>query len=156
MTFWHNLLAIWTFYGQTASHEALVSIALIILKPALGARCTAATRGALEQHEWGLSFRLLYPGHTWSWTGEGLQGRSFFRRRFRSMCENIFFRTFSLASQSIKARQKLPVRGSFFTISLCAFYMLDSRWIRSHYFHTPNANAACKPSRSTIKCVHGT
>ena len=46
------------------------------------------------------------------------------------MCENILYRTFALACQSIQTRQDCQY-AAHFTISLCAFYMLDCRWVRS-------------------------
>ena len=74
---------------------------------------------------------------------EGLQGRWFFRRRFPLVCGNIFF-ALSLWPVNQSRPEKTCQCAAHFAISLCAIYMLDSRWIRSHYFDTPKANSAWK------------
>ena len=90
---------------------------------------------------------------------EGLQGVSFFRRPLRSVCENTFFRTFSLASQSIEARQRVPVRGSFRHISLRILHARQPMGSVTLFSHTKGKrrlknDRPCKPSRPTIKCMY--
>ena len=91
---------------------------------------------------------------------EGLQGRSFFRLRLRLVCENIFFSLFSLASQSIEARQKVPVRGSFRHISLRILHAQQPMDSVTLFPHTKCKRRlknyrSRKPSRPTIKRIRG-
>ena len=79
--------------------------------------------------------------YTWSWAGK--------------VCENIFFRTFSLASQSIEARQKVPVLGSFrlylFAHFTCSTADGFGHIISTHQTQTPPANIT--GPRSSVSVV---
>ena len=69
---------------------------------------------------------------------EGLQGPVIFQAAFCVWCVKIFF-ALSLWLVNRYRPEKNCQYAAHFAVSLCAFYMLDSRWIRSHHFQTPNA-----------------
>ena len=71
-------------------------------------------------------------------------GPVIFQASFSFGVWKLFFRTLSLWSVNRYRPDKNCQYAAHFAISLCAFYMLNSRWVRSHYFHTPNTNAAWK------------
>ena len=106
-----------------------------------------------------LNAHILYHGNTWSWAGKVCRA-GHFSGGLCVWCVKIFFRTFSLASQSIEARQKLPVRGSFRYISLRFLHARQPMGSATLFSHTKGKrrlenDRPCKPSRPTIKCFRG-
>ena len=88
-------------------------------------------------------------------------GPVIFQAAFAFGVWRFFFRTFSLASQSIEARKKVPVRGSFRHISLRILHarqLMDSVTLFSHTKGKRGLENGrlWKPSRPTIKCIRGT